>query len=227
MTTLRELKQGCLLHVLFALWLLGKPSTKTEIADEFGGSDEAVLTACRVLARPEHNLVIGLPNGRWPRWVLTPNGRRFVLGPAAAMDRQVSMNPLPADSALQTPTTTTVYSINPPPVDNSPVDQLSPLPADSDGGLSFPDATARHLCKLGGVTYDEALKSVRLALAEGDTEDDIRGQIEQWSGWIALHAPEAVGVMGASIARNIRSGDLCLAAGQDFADRAAAVAVLP
>jgi len=210
-TRLRELKQGYLLHVLFALMLLGKPSTKTEIADEVGCSDEAATNACRILSRPEYSLVVGLPNGRWPCWALTPDARCFMSSPAAAMDRQVSMNPLAADSEVIHTTTTTVLSINPLVVDNSPVDKLSPLAADSDGqgALTFADATARLLCQLGGVAYDYALESVQLALGEGDTPEDIRKQIELWSGWIALRSPEMVGGMGASIARNIRNNDLC------------------
>ena len=207
MTTLRELKQGYLLHVLVALAFLGKPSTKTELADEVGCSREAVEDACRILSRPEHHLIIALPNGRWPLYALTANSRRL-LGQAADND-YVAMTPLPAESGVHSPTTATVLSINHGPVDNLPAENLIPLPAASSphNNTAFADDTARVLCALGGVTYPVALDAVQTALEQGDKQADVLSQIEQWSGWITAHAPEAIATMGLSIAKNLKNGD--------------------
>lgn len=206
MTTLRELKQGYLLHVLVALAFLGKPATKTELADEIGCSREAVHDACRILSRPEHNLVISLPNGRWPLFALTANSRRL-LGQAADND-YVAMTPLPAESGVHSPTATTVLMIKDLTVDNLPAEKLMPLPAASSphNASNFADETARVLCALGGVTYPVALDAVQTALEQGDTQADVLSQIEQWSGWIAAHMPEAIASMGLSIARNLKMG---------------------
>jgi len=213
MTTLRELRQGCLLHVLVALAILGRPATKTEIADEIGFAGDAVEDACRILSRPCHNLTIALPNGRWPLWALTPSSKRLLR--QAADNDYVSMTPLPAESGVHSPTATTVLMIKDHLVDNLPAEKLTPLPAESlphkvetfGPNVSFADDTARVLCKLGGVTYPVALDAVQTALEQGDTQADILATIEQQSGFIAAHIPEHIGAIGLTIAHNLKSGD--------------------
>lgn len=202
MTTLRELKQGALLHTLIALLLLGKPTGKDAIRKFNGWSDEAVQDALDVLEVAPYGLVVAIPNGRHPLWALTATAKQMLLPVGQALPAPyVALTPLAAESGVHSPTTTT--DLNKPPLLDQ--ERLTPLRAESD--YEFADATARLLCKLGGVLYHDALAAVNLALEAGDTQADVKEQIKAWSGW--LGARGLVEGMGASIARNIRNGDLC------------------
>ena len=94
--TLRAIR-GAPITCLMALWVIGKPATKEQIADETGYQSGAVHVALRVLQR--FNLALALPDGRHPRWALTANSPQLPLG---WLVEQVSR-----DNRESTPPTTT------------------------------------------------------------------------------------------------------------------------
>ena len=93
MNTLRDLRQGALLHVLVAL-LAARPRalSKAQLADETAWSHERIEDATRILAE-RFGVIIPVPNpgSKWPRWQLAPNAHlqlplilAFTPGPVSA-----------------------------------------------------------------------------------------------------------------------------------------------
>lgn len=180
---LRDLRQGCLLHTLIALVVLGQPSTKQELADEAGISDEAAQDACRILARPDFGLVVAMPNGRHPLWCLTPNARHFLAPLAAALDGAVMVTPLSADS-IGGGSSESIYieSIK------TTTTGVSPLPADSNPhktpdvpllGPSYPQPVENFLTQsieplvaalvATGVARKRVVKALNCGLRRGES----------------------------------------------------------
>ncbi len=71
MTTLRELKQGALLHTLVALQLLGEPVSIKRLVEETGWSADKIREALEFLASPRRGLVTAVAHGRHRLWALT------------------------------------------------------------------------------------------------------------------------------------------------------------
>jgi len=157
--------------------MLGKPSSKTEIADEAACSDEAVMDACRRLSRPEFNLVIGMPNGRHPVWMLTPNAKHF-LSPIVAGLTAPEVSPLAADStgSCSSLSLTDIESIT------TTTTALSPLAADSGPKtiaalLPNPHEALVKALTDTGASPKRARRAIATAVRRGETADDIAAKI--------------------------------------------------
>lgn len=183
MTSLRELKEAALLHVLIGLFLFGRPARKDELHRKTGWSDEAVQDALDVLAGPEMNLVLCLPSGRHPLWDLTAAARQMLL--------PVMVTPLPAESdgggsglidpsVLENQLTTTTTGLTPPPAESN--DHKAEL------STAFPHLVG-YLAELG-CSLGKARVAVSAALSRGETPRDLaqkivdaRRYVERPGGW--------------------------------------------
>lgn len=170
MTTLRELKEGALLHTLVALLMFNRPARKDEVHRKTGWSDEAIQDALDVLSDPEHNLVLRLPNGRHALWMATARARQLLLpltealplsddhGPALLQAGQPVAAPDQPDALMVSPlgaeSDPSSYSFNESLLrdsikNNNKKAPVTPLPAESDSHLRHVAEVSKALLTKG------------------------------------------------------------------------------
>lgn len=221
MTTLRELKNGALLHTVMALWMIGEPAKKQDIRRKTGWSDEAVQDALDVLST-EMGLVLCLPDGRHPRWALTAQARQMLLPlNPNALEPGTNLTPLAAESDLDGES---LFSLKPGSLNGT---QLSPLGAESAGGssgfniktlnlinttttteLSPPGAESDLIAALKelGCSETRATQAVSAALSRGEAPEHVAKKIAD--GKLYLATPRARGIFqqGAWLAACVADG---------------------
>ncbi len=196
--TLRELKQGALLHVLIALLIYG-PGTKDDLRRRTGWSAEAVADALDVLTRAPYQLVAAYPGGRWPMWAPTAQAEQLFhsLG---------KVSPLPADSNGGGSS----YLIKNQEVESSLLLPVSPRPADSnhppvDNSVENPLSGQLVINQLtsAGCPPKRACSVINAALKRGERPADIAQRITHLRQWVQHQRFQ---IPGEVIAQYIESG---------------------
>ena len=205
-TTLRELK-GAPVSCLLALYVLGRPARKEEIADFTGYESGAVQSALRCLSRPGYNLVLALPNGRHPLWDLTAHARQMPLSWAVLTDSYVAMSREKTDSSSSS-------SLNKGLTDSSlqllPLQEVSREKTDSSPHNAPPPAPEAD--RLANLLQDLgcprllARASVAGALAD-DSPELVEAQVILWRHYCASPAGQSIQAVGIFVARKLQNGE--------------------
>jgi len=210
-TTLRELK-GAPISCLLALYLIGRPARKEEIADLSGFAPAAVQSALRCLSRPTYNLVLALPSGRHPLWTLTAHAQQMPLSwavltagePYVAMSREKSDSPSSSSSSD---------------IESIQLDSLLLLPPLSREKSESPgnpeaDRLAAMLTDMG-CTRALARAAVAEALEE-DSPEIVEAQIILWRHYCASPHGASIHAPGFFVARKIQQGETAPSSARAF-----------
>jgi len=204
LTSLRDFKQGALLHVLVALIRFG-PSGKDRLHRKTGWSDEAVQDALDVLMDADYNLVIAMSQGRWPIYAATATARQLFL-PL----EQIMVTPLPAESGRGS--SGLIHESDSDSDSHIPLlPPVTPLPAESDAGFPTglagfstaspqPDrqpfgpevAALVGLLKALGCSQDRAIACVTQALNRGESAAAVAEKITSGRAYAASPAGRGI-----------------------------------